>query len=92
MQVTNRADTGSILKLLCTSSRGANPLLAVLLRKRTRVAPGPGREVINAWPRLKKRLQRGELGVARELLLEDVAELASGADYAVPGRQNGRSR
>jgi len=33
-----------------------------------------GYNVINAWPRLKKRFQRGELLVARQMLLEEVAD------------------
>ena len=37
-----------------------------------------GYNVIGAWPRLKKRFERGELAEAREMLLEDVASLAAG--------------
>ena len=35
-----------------------------------------GYNVIGAWPRLKKRFQKGDLQTARDLLLEDVADYA----------------
>jgi predicted RNA-binding protein with PIN domain len=41
-----------------------------------------GYNIIGAWPRLKKKFQKGELDVCRELLLEDLAAIAP-ADYEV---------
>lgn len=37
-----------------------------------------GYNVINAWPRLKKRFAKGELDAAREMLLQDLADFAIG--------------
>jgi predicted RNA-binding protein with PIN domain len=35
-----------------------------------------GYNVVNAWPRLKKRFVKGELAIARQMLLEEVASFA----------------